>query len=117
MNKTYNIIWNAARGMYIVTSELARSGSRAIVSVSASCAVTLLAMDAAPVAERNASFYSLPDHHLHPVRRYAVCRETGNTVATDTATSAAIVGDNSNDWDLLIESGAVVGSSLTDSRR
>ncbi|WP_139767136.1 ESPR domain-containing protein, partial [Salmonella enterica] len=29
MNKTYNIIWNAARGMYIVTSELARSGSRA----------------------------------------------------------------------------------------
>ncbi|MBP1521006.1 hypothetical protein IVU49_18410 [Salmonella enterica subsp. enterica serovar Worthington] len=64
----------------------------------------------------NASFYSLPDHHLHPVRRYAVCRETGNTVATDTATSAAIVGDNSNDWDLLIESGAVVGSSLTDSR-
>ncbi|EOC7307187.1 ESPR domain-containing protein, partial [Salmonella enterica] len=24
MNKTYNIIWNAARGMYIVTSELAR---------------------------------------------------------------------------------------------
>ncbi|WP_079982100.1 ESPR domain-containing protein, partial [Salmonella enterica] len=50
MNKTYNIIWNAARGMYIVTSELARSGSRAIVS--ASCAVTLLAMDAAPaVAE------------------------------------------------------------------
>ncbi|MBJ2433233.1 ESPR domain-containing protein, partial [Salmonella enterica subsp. enterica serovar Typhimurium] len=52
MNKTYNIIWNAARGMYIVTSELARSGSRAIVSVSASCAVTLLAMDAAPaVAE------------------------------------------------------------------
>ncbi|MDI5432885.1 autotransporter-associated beta strand repeat-containing protein, partial [Salmonella enterica subsp. enterica serovar Kentucky] len=42
--------------------------------------------------------------------------ETGNTVATDTATSAAIVGDNSNDWDLLIESGAVVGSSLTDSQ-
>lgn len=42
--------------------------------------------------------------------------ETGNTVATDIATSAAIVGDNSNDWDLLIESGAVVGSSLTDSQ-
>lgn len=56
MNKTYNIIWNAARGMYIVTSELARSGSRAIVSVSASCAVTLLAMDAALPSQRKREF-------------------------------------------------------------
>ncbi|ENJ7361362.1 autotransporter outer membrane beta-barrel domain-containing protein [Salmonella enterica] len=116
MNKTYNIIWNAARGMYIVTSELARSGSRAIVSVSASCAVTLLAMDAAPaVAEETR--VSIPSqtttYTLSGATPFVV--ETGNTVATDTATSAAIVGDNSNDWDLLIESGAVVGSSLTDS--
>ncbi len=66
-------------------------------------------MDAAPaVAAGNASFH-LPDHHLHPVRRWPpFVVEMGNTVATDTATSAAIVGDNSNDWDLLIESGAVV---------
>ncbi|HCM2660771.1 TPA: autotransporter-associated beta strand repeat-containing protein, partial [Salmonella enterica subsp. enterica serovar Agona] len=117
MNKTYNIIWNAARGMYIVTSELARSGSRAIVSVSASCAVTLLAMDAAPaVAEETR--VSIPSqtttYTLSGATPFVV--ETGNTVATDTATSAAIVGDNSNDWDLLIESGAVVGSSLTDSQ-
>ncbi|EEB5589127.1 autotransporter outer membrane beta-barrel domain-containing protein [Salmonella enterica] len=117
MNKTYNIIWNAARGMYIVTSELARSGSRAIVSVSASCAVTLLAMDAAPaVAEETR--VSIPTqtttYTLSGATPFVV--ETGNTVATDTATSAAIVGDNSNDWDLLIESGAVVGSSLTDSQ-
>ncbi|EIW7596561.1 autotransporter outer membrane beta-barrel domain-containing protein [Salmonella enterica subsp. enterica serovar Anecho] len=115
MNKTYNIIWNAARGMYIVTSELARSGSRAIVS--ASCAVTLLAMDAAPaVAEETR--VSIPSqtttYTLSGATPFVV--ETGNTVATDTATSAAIVGDNSNDWDLLIESGAVVGSSLTDSQ-
>lgn len=111
MNKTYNIIWNAARGMYIVTSELARSGSRAIVSVSASCAVTLLAMDAAPaVAEETR--VSIPSqtttYTLSGATPFVV--ETGNTVATDTATSAAIVGDNSNDWDLLIESGAVVGA-------
>ncbi|MCO9829402.1 autotransporter-associated beta strand repeat-containing protein [Salmonella enterica subsp. enterica serovar Kentucky] len=117
MYKTYNIIWNAARGMYIVTSELARSGSRAIVSVSASCAVTLLAMDAAPaVAEETR--VSIPSqtttYTLSGATPFVV--ETGNTVATDTATSAAIVGDNSNDWDLLIESGAVVGSSLTDSQ-
>ncbi|EIY7444594.1 autotransporter-associated beta strand repeat-containing protein [Salmonella enterica] len=117
MNKTYNIIWNAARGMYIVTSELARRGSRAIVSVSASCAVTLLAMDAAPaVAEETR--VSIPSqtttYTLSGATPFVV--ETGNTVATDTATSAAIVGDNSNDWDLLIESGAVVGSSLTDSQ-
>ncbi|ECK4893887.1 autotransporter outer membrane beta-barrel domain-containing protein [Salmonella enterica] len=117
MNKTYNIIWNAARGMYIVTSELARSGSRAIVSVSASCAVTLLATDAAPaVAEETR--VSIPSqtttYTLSGATPFVV--ETGNTVATDTATSAAIVGDNSNDWDLLIESGAVVGSSLTDSQ-
>ncbi|HAF8410650.1 TPA: autotransporter outer membrane beta-barrel domain-containing protein [Salmonella enterica] len=117
MNKTYNIIWNAARGMYIVTSELARSGSRAIVSVSASCAVTLLAMDAAPaVAEETR--VSIPSqtttYTLSGATPFVV--ETGNTVATDTATSAAIVGDNSNDWDLLIESGAVVGSSLIDSQ-
>ncbi|EBZ1142197.1 autotransporter-associated beta strand repeat-containing protein, partial [Salmonella enterica subsp. enterica serovar Carno] len=117
MNKTYNIIWNVARGMYIVTSELARSGSRAIVSVSASCAVTLLAMDAAPaVAEETR--VSIPSqtttYTLSGATPFVV--ETGNTVATDTATSAAIVGDNSNDWDLLIESGAVVGSSLTDSQ-
>ncbi|EAY3206993.1 autotransporter outer membrane beta-barrel domain-containing protein [Salmonella enterica] len=117
MNKTYNIIWNAARGMYIVTSELARSGSRAIVSVSASCAVTLLAMDAAPaVAEETR--VSIPSqtttYTLSGATPFVV--ETGNTVATDTAASAAIVGDNSNDWDLLIESGAVVGSSLTDSQ-
>ncbi|EBE3982931.1 autotransporter outer membrane beta-barrel domain-containing protein [Salmonella enterica subsp. enterica serovar Kentucky] len=117
MNKTYNIIWNAARGMYIVTSELARSGSRAIVSVSASCAVTLLAMDAAPaVAEETR--VSIPSqtttYTLSGATPFVV--ETGNTVATDIATSAAIVGDNSNDWDLLIESGAVVGSSLTDSQ-
>ncbi|QVS48051.1 autotransporter outer membrane beta-barrel domain-containing protein [Salmonella enterica subsp. enterica] len=117
MNKTYNIIWNAARGIYIVTSELARSGSRAIVSVSASCAVTLLAMDAAPaVAEETR--VSIPSqtttYTLSGATPFVV--ETGNTVATDTATSAAIVGDNSNDWDLLIESGAVVGSSLTDSQ-
>ncbi|EDD2828287.1 autotransporter outer membrane beta-barrel domain-containing protein [Salmonella enterica subsp. enterica] len=115
MNKTYNIIWNAARGMYIVTSELARSGSRAIVS--ASCAVTLLAMDAAPaVAEETR--VSIPSqtttYTLSGATPFVV--ETGNTVATDTATSAAIVGDNSNDWDLLIESGAVVGNSLTDSQ-
>ncbi|EBG6740521.1 autotransporter outer membrane beta-barrel domain-containing protein [Salmonella enterica subsp. enterica] len=115
MNKTYNIIWNAARGMYIVTSELARSGSRAIVS--ASCAVTLLVMDAAPaVAEETR--VSIPSqtttYTLSGATPFVV--ETGNTVATDTATSAAIVGDNSNDWDLLIESGAVVGSSLTDSQ-
>ncbi|HBL9581146.1 TPA: autotransporter-associated beta strand repeat-containing protein, partial [Salmonella enterica subsp. enterica serovar Kentucky] len=108
---------NAARGMYIVTSELARSGSRAIVSVSASCAVTLLAMDAAPaVAEETR--VSIPSqtttYTLSGATPFVV--ETGNTVATDTATSAAIVGDNSNDWDLLIESGAVVGSSLTDSQ-
>ncbi|EMH7593565.1 autotransporter outer membrane beta-barrel domain-containing protein [Salmonella enterica] len=117
MNKTYNIIWSAARGMYIVTSELARSGSRAIVSVSASCAVTLLAMDAAPaVAEETR--VSIPSqtttYTLSGATPFVV--ETGNTVATDTAASAAIVGDNSNDWDLLIESGAVVGSSLTDSQ-
>ncbi|EBC8571082.1 autotransporter outer membrane beta-barrel domain-containing protein [Salmonella enterica subsp. enterica serovar Meleagridis] len=117
MNKTYNIIWNAARGMYIVTSELARSGSRAIVSVSASCAVTLLVMDAAPaVAEETR--VSIPSqtttYTLSGATPFVV--ETGNTVATDIATSAAIVGDNSNDWDLLIESGAVVGSSLTDSQ-
>ncbi|MCH5624828.1 autotransporter-associated beta strand repeat-containing protein [Salmonella enterica] len=117
MNKTYNIIWNAARGMYIVTSELARSGSRAIVSVSASCAVTLLAMDAAPaVAEETR--VSIPSqtttYTLSGATPFVV--ETGNTIATDTAASAAIVGDNSNDWDLLIESGAVVGSSLTDSQ-
>ncbi|EMW3390470.1 autotransporter-associated beta strand repeat-containing protein [Salmonella enterica] len=117
MNKTYNIIWNAARGMYIVTSELARSGSRAIVSVSASCAVTLLAMDAAPaVAEETR--VSIPSqtttYTLSGATPFVV--ETGNTVATDTAASAAIVGDNSNDWDLLIESGAVVGSSLIDSQ-
>ncbi|ELV5225226.1 autotransporter-associated beta strand repeat-containing protein [Salmonella enterica subsp. enterica serovar Kentucky] len=117
MNKTYNIIWNAARGMYIVTSELARSGSRSIVSVSASCAVTLLAMDAAPaVAEETR--VSIPSqtttYTLSGATPFVV--ETGNTVATDIATSAAIVGDNSNDWDLLIESGAVVGSSLTDSQ-
>ncbi|EMW9933665.1 autotransporter-associated beta strand repeat-containing protein [Salmonella enterica] len=117
MNKTYNIIWNAARGMYIVTSEPARSGSRAIVSVSASCAVTLLAMDAAPaVAEETR--VSIPSqtttYTLSGATPFVV--ETGNTVATDTAASAAIVGDNSNDWDLLIESGAVVGSSLTDSQ-
>ncbi|EAV6173078.1 autotransporter-associated beta strand repeat-containing protein [Salmonella enterica] len=117
MNKTYNIIWNAARGMYIVTSELARSGSRAIVSVSASCAVTLLAMDAAPaVAEETR--VSIPSqtttYTLSGATPFVV--ETDNTIATDTATSAAIVGDNSNDWDLLIESGAVVGSSLTDSQ-
>ncbi|EIV1917392.1 autotransporter-associated beta strand repeat-containing protein [Salmonella enterica subsp. enterica serovar Kentucky] len=117
MNKTYNIIWNAARGMYIVTSELARSGSRAIVSVSASCAVTLLAMDAAPaVAEETR--VSIPSqtttYTLSGATPFVV--ETGNTVATDIATSAAIVSDNSNDWDLLIESGAVVGSSLTDSQ-
>ncbi|WP_414058380.1 autotransporter-associated beta strand repeat-containing protein [Salmonella enterica] len=103
--------------MYIVTSELARSGSRAIVSVSASCAVTLLAMDAAPaVAEETR--VSIPSqtttYTLSGATPFVV--ETGNTVATDTATSAAIVGDNSNDWDLLIESGAVVGSSLTDSQ-
>ncbi|HBW2612845.1 TPA: autotransporter-associated beta strand repeat-containing protein, partial [Salmonella enterica] len=101
----------------IVTSELARSGSRAIVSVSASCAVTLLAMDAAPaVAEETR--VSIPSqtttYTLSGATPFVV--ETGNTVATDTATSAAIVGDNSNDWDLLIESGAVVGSSLTDSQ-
>ncbi|ECW9652447.1 autotransporter outer membrane beta-barrel domain-containing protein [Salmonella enterica subsp. enterica serovar Senftenberg] len=117
MNKTYNIIWNAARGMYIVTSELARSGSRAIVSVSASCAVTLLAMDAAPaVAEetRVSILSQTTTYTLSGATPFVV--ETGNTVATDTATSAAIVGDNSNDWDLLIESGAVVGSSLTDSQ-
>ncbi|MER3179194.1 autotransporter-associated beta strand repeat-containing protein [Salmonella enterica] len=117
MNKTYNIIWNAARGMYIVTSELARSGSRAIVSVSASCAVTLLAMDAAPaVAEETR--VSIPSqtttYTLSGATPFVV--EAGNTIATDTAASAAIVGDNSNDWDLLIESGAVVGSSLTDSQ-
>ncbi|EDQ3451408.1 autotransporter outer membrane beta-barrel domain-containing protein [Salmonella enterica subsp. enterica serovar Larochelle] len=117
MNKTYNIIWNVARGMYIVTSELARSGSRAIVSVSASCAVTLLAMDAAPaVAEETR--VSIPSqtttYTLSGATPFVV--KTGNTVATDTATSTAIVGDNSNDWDLLIESGAVVGSSLTDSQ-
>ncbi|HIE8019941.1 TPA: autotransporter-associated beta strand repeat-containing protein [Salmonella enterica] len=117
MNKTYNIIWNAARGMYIVTSELARSGSRAIVSVSASCAVTLLAMDAAPaVAEETR--VSIPSqtttYTLSGATPFVV--ETDNTIATDTAASAAIVGDNSNDWDLLIESGAVVGSSLTDSQ-
>ncbi|EBM9100139.1 autotransporter outer membrane beta-barrel domain-containing protein, partial [Salmonella enterica subsp. enterica serovar Kentucky] len=105
------------RGMYIVTSELARSGSRAIVSVSASCAVTLLAMDAAPaVAEETR--VSIPSqtttYTLSGATPFVV--ETGNTVATDIATSAAIVGDNSNDWDLLIESGAVVGSSLTDSQ-
>ncbi|HBZ5675835.1 TPA: autotransporter outer membrane beta-barrel domain-containing protein, partial [Salmonella enterica subsp. enterica serovar Goldcoast] len=114
---TYNIIWNAARGMYIVTSELARSGSRAIVSVSASCAVTLLAMDAAPaVAEETR--VSIPSqtttYTLSGATPFVV--ETDNTIATDTAASAAIVGDNSNDWDLLIESGAVVGSSLTDSQ-
>ncbi|EBN3582498.1 autotransporter outer membrane beta-barrel domain-containing protein [Salmonella enterica subsp. enterica serovar Kentucky] len=117
MNKTYNIIWNAARGMYIVTSELARSGSRAIVSVSASCAVTLLAMDAAPAVaeETRVSIPSLTTTYtLSGATPFVV--ETGNTVATDIATSAAIVGDNSNDWDLLIESGAVVGSSLTDSQ-
>ncbi|HGT1216823.1 TPA: autotransporter-associated beta strand repeat-containing protein [Salmonella enterica subsp. enterica] len=101
----------------MVTSELARSGSRAIVSVSASCAVTLLAMDAAPaVAEETR--VSIPSqtttYTLSGATPFVV--ETGNTVATDTATSAAIVGDNSNDWDLLIESGAVVGSSLTDSQ-
>ncbi|EBD2223750.1 autotransporter outer membrane beta-barrel domain-containing protein [Salmonella enterica subsp. enterica serovar Lexington] len=117
MNKTYNIIWNAARGMYIVTSELARSGSRAIVSVSASCAVTLLAMDAPPaVAEETR--VSIPSqtttYTLSGATPFVV--ETDNTIATDTAASAAIVGDNSNDWDLLIESGAVVGSSLTDSQ-
>ncbi|EAM4773938.1 autotransporter outer membrane beta-barrel domain-containing protein [Salmonella enterica] len=117
MNKTYNIIWNAARGMYIVTSELARSGGHAIVSVCASCAVTLLAMDAAPaVAEETR--VSIPSqtttYTLSGATPFVV--ETGNTVATDTAASAAIVGDNSNDWDLLIESGAVVGSSLTDSQ-
>ncbi|EBV0753854.1 AIDA autotransporter-like protein ShdA [Salmonella enterica subsp. enterica serovar Ouagadougou] len=117
MNKTYNIIWNAARGMYIVTSELARSGSRAIVSVSASCAVTLLAMDAGPaVAEETR--VSIPSqtttYTLSGATPFVV--ETDNTIATDTAASAAIVGDNSNDWDLLIESGAVVGSSLTDSQ-
>ncbi|MBJ5532355.1 autotransporter-associated beta strand repeat-containing protein [Salmonella enterica subsp. enterica serovar Derby] len=117
MNKTYNIIWNAARGMYIVTSELARSGSRAIVSVSASCAVTLLAMDAAPaVAEETR--VSIPSqtttYTLSGATPFVV--EAGNTIATDTAASAAIVGDNSNDWDLLIESGAVVGSSLIDSQ-
>ncbi|EBE5636196.1 autotransporter outer membrane beta-barrel domain-containing protein [Salmonella enterica] len=117
MNKTYNIIWNAARGMYIVTSELARSGSRAIVSVSASCAVTLLAMDAAPaVAEETR--VSIPSqtttYTLSGATPFVV--ETGNTIATDTAASGAIVGDNSNDWDLLIESGAVVGSSLIDSQ-
>ncbi|EAS0634019.1 fibronectin-binding autotransporter adhesin ShdA [Salmonella enterica] len=117
MNKTYNIIWNAARGMYIVTSELARRGSRAIVSVSASCAVTLLAMDAAPaVAEETR--VSIPSqtttYTLSGATPFVV--ETDNTIATDTAASAAIVGDNSNDWDLLIESGAVVGSSLTDSQ-
>ncbi|HHW9067253.1 TPA: autotransporter-associated beta strand repeat-containing protein, partial [Salmonella enterica] len=117
MNKTYNIIWNAARGMYIVTSELARSGSRAIVSVSASCAVTLLAMDAAPaVAEETR--VSIPSqtttYTLSGATPFVV--ETDNTITTDTAASAAIVGDNSNDWDLLIESGAVVGSSLTDSQ-
>ncbi|HFD9421916.1 TPA: autotransporter-associated beta strand repeat-containing protein, partial [Salmonella enterica] len=117
MNKTYNIIWNAARGMYIVASELARSGGHAIVSVCASCAVTLLAMDAAPaVAEETR--VSIPSqtttYTLSGTTPFVV--ETGNTVATDTATSAAIVGDNSNDWDLLIESGAVVGSSLTDSQ-
>ncbi|EFT1868748.1 autotransporter outer membrane beta-barrel domain-containing protein [Salmonella enterica subsp. enterica serovar Widemarsh] len=117
MNKAYNIIWNAARGMYIVTSELARSGSRAIVSVSASCAVTLLAMDAAPaVAEETR--VSIPSqtttYTLSGATPFVV--ETGNTIATDTAASAAIVGDNSNDWDLLIESGAVVGSSLIDSQ-
>ncbi len=117
MNKTYNIIWNAARGMYIVTSELARSGSRAIVSVSASCAVTLLVMDAAPaVAEETR--VSIPSQTTTYTLSGATpfVAETGNTVATDIATSAAIVGDNSNDWDLLIESGAVVGSSLTDSQ-
>ncbi|ENU7184172.1 ESPR-type extended signal peptide-containing protein [Salmonella enterica] len=117
MNKTYNIVWNAARGMYIVASELARSGGHAIVSVCASCAVTLLAMDAAPaVAEETR--VSIPSqtttYTLSGATPFVV--ETGNTVATDTATSAAIVGDNSNDWDLLIESGAVVGSSLTDSQ-
>ncbi|WP_425540337.1 autotransporter-associated beta strand repeat-containing protein [Salmonella enterica] len=103
--------------MYIVTSELARSGSRAIVSVSASCAVTLLAMDAAPaVAEETR--VSIPSqtttYTLSGATPFVV--ETDNTIATDTAASAAIVGDNSNDWDLLIESGAVVGSSLTDSQ-
>ncbi|MDI5434807.1 L-lactate permease, partial [Salmonella enterica subsp. enterica serovar Kentucky] len=40
--------------------------------------------------------------------------ETGNTVATDTATSAAIVGDNSNDWDLLIESAAAQQIGVSD---
>nr|WP_275093960.1 autotransporter-associated beta strand repeat-containing protein [Salmonella enterica] len=103
--------------MYIVTSELARSGSRAIVSVSASCAVTLLAMDAAPaVAEETR--VSIPSqtttYTLSGATPFVV--EAGNTIATDTAASAAIVGDNSNDWDLLIESGAVVGSSLIDSQ-
>ncbi|EAS0132953.1 AIDA autotransporter-like protein ShdA, partial [Salmonella enterica] len=117
MNKTYNIVWNAARGMYIVASELARSGSRAIVSVCASGAVTLLAMDATPaVAEetRVAIPSQTTTYTLSGTTPFVV--ETGNTVATDTAASAAIVGDNSNDWDLLIESGAVVGSSLTDSQ-
>ncbi|TRI02291.1 autotransporter outer membrane beta-barrel domain-containing protein [Salmonella enterica subsp. enterica serovar Derby] len=117
MNKPDNIKRTAARGMYIVTSELARSGSRAIVSVSASCAVTLLAMDAAPaVAEETR--VSIPSqtttYTLSGATPFVV--ETDNTIATDTAASAAIVGDNSNDWDLLIESGAVVGSSLTDSQ-
>ncbi len=33
MNRTYNIVWNAARNMYVVASELSRGDSRIAATV------------------------------------------------------------------------------------
>jgi len=43
MNKTYNIVWNEARKMYVVASELSRGNSRVKAQVRATAALVMLA--------------------------------------------------------------------------
>lgn len=44
MNRTYNIVWNAARNMYVVASELSRGDSRMKTEVRSVAAMVLLAL-------------------------------------------------------------------------
>ncbi|MDY8912143.1 autotransporter adhesin glycoprotein EhaJ [Escherichia coli] len=44
MNRTYNIVWNAARNMYVVASELSRGDSRMKTLVRSVAAMVLLAL-------------------------------------------------------------------------
>ena len=44
MNRTYNIVWNAARNMYVVASELSRGDSRMKTQVRSVAAMVLLAL-------------------------------------------------------------------------